>query len=135
MCYTKIIFSNKPVLKNNKLSEQEMPRAAKDLFRRQLVMKNKSTMKKTAKKKTKQGMTKFQRIPGESKKQYFDRIDHQATVEVAESLKASRKMRDGRRKHLNERKQKMKEKRSSEENTCLGPTKGVCNLVMTKSYQ
>jgi len=81
-------------------------------------------------------MTKFQQIPGESKKQYFDRIDHQATVEVAESLKASRKMRDGRRKHLNERKQKMKEKRrSSEENTCLGPTKGVCNLVMTKSYQ
>jgi len=43
-------------------------------------------------------MTKFQQIPGESKKQYFDRIDHQATVEVAESLKASRKMRDGRRK-------------------------------------
>ena len=55
MCYTKIIFSNKPVPKNDKLSEQEMPRAAKDLFRRQLVMKNKSTMKKTAKKKKKQG--------------------------------------------------------------------------------
>jgi len=55
MCYTKIIFSNKPVPKNDKLSEQEMPRAAKDLFRRQLVMKNKSTMKKTDKKKKKQG--------------------------------------------------------------------------------
>lgn len=43
-------------------------------------------------------MTKFQRIPGESKKQYFDRIDREATVEVAETLKASRKMRDGRKK-------------------------------------
>ena len=29
-------------------------------------------------------MTKFQQIPGESKKQFFDRIDHEATVEVAE---------------------------------------------------
>ena len=43
-------------------------------------------------------MTKFQRIPGESKKEYFDRIDREATVDVAESLKASRKMREGRRK-------------------------------------
>lgn len=43
-------------------------------------------------------MTKFQRIPGEGKKEYFDRIDREATMEVAESLKASRKMREGRRK-------------------------------------
>lgn len=114
-------ISNKPVLKNDKHNEQEMPRAAKDLFRRQLAMKKKSTMKKTDKKKKKQGMTKFQQIPGESKKQFFDRIDREATVEVAEYLKASRKMRDGRRKHLNERKKKMKEKRrSSEENTSFG---------------
>ena len=39
-------------------------------------------------------------------------------------------------RHLNERKQKMKEKkRSSEENLSFGPTKGVYNLVMAKSYQ
>lgn len=114
-------ISNKPVLKNDKHNEQEMPRSAKDLLRRQLAMKEKSTVKKTDKKKKKQGMTKFQQIPGESKKQFFDRIDREATVEVAEYLKASRKMRDGRRKHLNERKQKMKEKRrSSEENTSFG---------------
>lgn len=50
-----IIFSNKPLLKNDKLSEQEMPRAAKDLFRRQVDMKKKSTMKKTDRKKKKQG--------------------------------------------------------------------------------
>lgn len=43
-------------------------------------------------------MTKFQQTPGESKKQYFDRIDREAAVEVAESLKAAKKMRDGRRK-------------------------------------
>ena len=43
-------------------------------------------------------MAKFQKIPVESKKQFFDRIDREATVEVAEYLKASRKMRDGRRK-------------------------------------
>ncbi|KAJ7371119.1 hypothetical protein OS493_027807 [Desmophyllum pertusum] len=101
-----------------------MPRAAKDLFRRQLAMKNKTTVKKTDRKKKKQGMTKFQRIPGESKKQYFDRIDREATVEVAETLKASRKMRDGRKKHLNERKQKIKEKkRSSEEHASFDSMK------------
>lgn len=43
-------------------------------------------------------MKKFQRIPGESKKEYFDRIDEEATQEVAEALKASRKMRDARKK-------------------------------------
>jgi len=53
--YTKLIFSSKPVLKNDKLSEQEMPRAAKDLLRRQLAMKKKSTLKKPDKKKKKQG--------------------------------------------------------------------------------
>ena len=55
MCYTKLIFRNKPVLKNDRHSEQEMPRAAKDLLRRQLAMKKKSTVKKTDKKKKKQG--------------------------------------------------------------------------------
>lgn len=50
-----IIFSNKPVLKNDKHNEQEVPRSAKDLLRRQLAMKEKSTMKKTDKKKKKQG--------------------------------------------------------------------------------
>ena len=45
------------MLKNDKDNEQEMPRAAKDLFRRQLAMKEKSTMKqkKSDKKKKKQG--------------------------------------------------------------------------------
>lgn len=43
-------------------------------------------------------MKKFQRIPGESKKEYFNRIDQEATQEVAEALKASRKMRDARKK-------------------------------------
>lgn len=39
-------------------------------------------------------------------------------------------------RHLNERKQKMKEKRrSSEENSSFGLMKGVYNLVMTKNYQ
>lgn len=39
-------------------------------------------------------------------------------------------------RHLNERKQKMKEKRrSSEENASFGLMKGVYNLVMTKNYQ
>ena len=55
ICYTKLIFSSKPLLKNDKHNEQEMPRAAKDLFRRQLAMKKKSTMKKSDKKKKKQG--------------------------------------------------------------------------------
>lgn len=49
------ISSNKPLLKNDKLKEQEMPRAAKDLLRRQLAIKNKTTMKKIDKKKKKQG--------------------------------------------------------------------------------
>lgn len=53
--YLGIFLHSKPLLKNDKLSEQEMPRAAKDLFRRQLAMKNKTTTKKTDKKKKKQG--------------------------------------------------------------------------------
>ena len=48
-------FSNEPMLKNDKPSEQEMPRAAKDLIRRQLAMKKKSTTRKTDKTKKKQG--------------------------------------------------------------------------------
>ena len=42
---------------------------------------------------------KFQRIAGESKKQYFDRIDHEAANEVALSLKASRKLREARKRY------------------------------------
>lgn len=102
---------NKSMMKNGKLIEQEMPRAAKDLFRRQLAMKNQTSMKKRSQTKKKQVTPKFQRIPGESKKQYFDRIDHEAAIDVAVSLKESRGMREGRKKHLNERKKKMKEKK------------------------
>lgn len=42
---------------------------------------------------------KFQRIAGESKKQYFDRIDNEAANEVALSLKASRKLREARKRY------------------------------------
>ena len=38
-------------------------------------------------------------------------------------------------RHLNERKQKMKEKKkSSEENTSFDSMKGICNLVRNKDY-
>jgi len=46
---------NKPLLKSDKLIEQEMPRAAKDLFRRQLAMKNQATARKKDKKRKKEG--------------------------------------------------------------------------------
>lgn len=109
---------NKPLLKNDKLRDQEMPRAAKDLFRRQLDLKRQTTTRRKETKKKKPGIPKFQRIPGESKKQYFHRIDHEAASEVALSLKASKKMREGRKRHLNERKRKVKDQKMSfKENT------------------
>lgn len=46
-------------MKNGKLIEQEMPRAAKDLFRRQLAMKNQTSTKKRSQKKKKQGYLLF----------------------------------------------------------------------------
>lgn len=119
--------SSKPVAKEEKLEEQGMPRAAKDLMKRQLIMKKTATKKKAEKKQKKtaqSGTKKFQRIPGESKKEYFMRIDQEATQEVAEALKASRKMRDGRKKHLRDRKKKITEKkRLSEENASFDLTK------------
>lgn len=119
--------SAKSLAKKEKLGEQGMPRAAKDLMKRQLVMKKTAVKKRTVRKQKKTAqseMKKFQRIPGESKKEYFNRIDQEATQEVAEALKASRKMRDARKKHLKDRKEKMKEKkRLSQENASFDLTK------------
>ncbi|CAH3164339.1 unnamed protein product [Porites evermanni] len=107
-----ISSSNKTPLKNERLTDQRMPRAAKDLIRRQMALKKPTaTMRKKDAKTKKRVTPKFQRIAGESKKQYFDRIDHEAANEVALSLKASRKLREARKRHLIERKQKMKEKK------------------------
>ncbi|XP_068762007.1 coiled-coil domain-containing protein 137-like [Montipora capricornis] len=107
-----------PLSKNDKLIEQEMPRAAKDLLRRQQELQYKTTKKKRRRKEKKQVTTaKFQQIPGETKKEYFDRIDREAAVEVAESFKKSRKIREGRKRFLDKRKQKMKGKKSFVENS------------------
>ena len=53
----------------------------------------------------------FQRKPGESKKEYFSRIDHEAALAMAKSMMEDRKSSDRRKKHLKDRKEKLQEKR------------------------
>ncbi|EDO27555.1 predicted protein [Nematostella vectensis] len=55
--------------------------------------------------------SKFQRKVGEGKREFFNRIDHEAAMAVAESMKTNRKMSDRRKNHLKQRRKKMKQKR------------------------
>ena len=54
--------SSKPVAKEEKLEEQRMPRAAKDLMKRQLIMKKTATKKKAEKKQKKTGKCKLHAV-------------------------------------------------------------------------
>ena len=54
--------SSKPLAKEEKLEEQGMPRAAKDLMKRQLIMKKTATKKKAEKKQKKTGKCKLHAV-------------------------------------------------------------------------
>ncbi|XP_048576060.1 coiled-coil domain-containing protein 137 [Nematostella vectensis] len=114
-------ISKKSVLAEKKMlkDEQGIPRGMRDLISRAKVLASK---KKKKKKEGKQALTieqkkkavlksKFQRKVGEGKREFFNRIDHEAAMAVAESMKTNRKMSDRRKNHLKQRRKKMKQKR------------------------
>lgn len=104
---------NKPPSKNDILMEPKMPRLARELFRTELELPNTTNKKKPKKKEKKKATTAmFQQAPGESKRDYFRRIHHETTMKVAECLRKSRPMREGRKRYLKERKQKIKDKKN-----------------------
>ncbi|XP_015762545.1 PREDICTED: uncharacterized protein LOC107341618 [Acropora digitifera] len=90
---------NKPPSKNDILMEPKMPRLARELFRTELELPNTTNKKKPKKKEKKKATTPmFQQAPGESKREYFRRIQHETTMKVAECLRKSRPMREGRKR-------------------------------------
>lgn len=104
---------NKPPSKNDILMQQKMPRSARELFSTQLELPNATNKKKAKKKEKKKATTAmFEQAPGESKREYFRRIDHETTMKLAECFRKSRPMGEGRKRYLKERKQKIKDKKN-----------------------